>query len=149
MDEPRQPLRPSDRAFVSPAQARADAEAFGRLAQYKRPQHASPPLIGADLVDFYKEHVERRQNRFGKLADIWATFIPSTLLPHTCLESFHAGTLKVLVDSSSHLFELKTVFLAGLEKQILLAGRSAGLRKITTRLGRWYEGDDSGKLKFD
>lgn len=115
---------------------------FRRVARVKACPPPQTATLGADLIEFFKKDVQRRQGKFGKIADIWAQLIPETLLDHTCLESFHAGTLKVLVDTSSHLFELKTVLLAGLQKQILMAGRSAGLRKITLRLGRWYDGDD-------
>lgn len=128
--------------------AEKDLAELRRLARHKQPRPRETPTLGLDLVGFFKQHVERRQSKFGRIADAWAQLIPSTLLPHTCLESFHAGTLKVLVDSSSHLFELKTVLLAGLDKQILLACKSQGLRKITAKLGRWYEGEDCGRVKF-
>jgi hypothetical protein len=57
-----------------------------------------------------------------------------------CPESLNRGTLTVLVDSSAHLYDLKQLLLAGLEKQLLLACKSAGLRKIALKPGRWYEG---------
>jgi hypothetical protein len=125
-----------------------DEPLFRRLARHKQPRHPELPTLGADLVSFFKQHVQRRQSKFGRIAEVWEQLIPSTLLPHTCLESFHAGTLKVLVDSSSHLYELKTVLLAGLDQQILLACKPHGLRKITPRLGRWYEGEDCGRVRF-
>jgi hypothetical protein len=55
-----------------------------------------------------------------------------------------------MVDSASHLYELKQVLLSGLEKQLMFACKGAGLRKITLRPGRWYDGDSSGdrKIKF-
>ena len=58
--------------------------------------------------------------------------------------------LTVLVDSSSHLYELKQLLLAGLQQQLLLACNAAGLRKITLKPGRWYEGDapDGRKPRF-
>lgn len=125
-----------------------DLAAFHRVAHHRQVRHATPPTLAADLVGFFKQHVEKRQSKFGRIADVWAQLIPSTLLPHTCLESFHAGTLRVLVDSSSHLYELKTVLLAGLQQQILLACRREGLRKITPKLGRWYDGEDCGRVRF-
>jgi len=62
----------------------------------------------------------------------------------------HRGTLMVLVDSSSHLYELKQLLLAGLDQQLLLACKSTGLRKISLKAGRWYDGDhpDDRRLKF-
>jgi hypothetical protein len=121
---------------------------FRRLVRVKQPRRRETPAIGQDLVQFFKKHVQSRQSKFGRIADVWNTLIPSTLLGHTCLESFHAGTLKVLVDTAPHLYELKTVMLAGLEQQILLACKTSGLRKISMKIGRWYEGDDCAKLTF-
>lgn len=117
--------------------------ALKRMTRYKQTVHAKFETLGADLLGFFKHDIQKKQTRFGKVAEIWQQLIPSTLIEHTCIESFTTGTLKVLVDSSSHLYELKTVLLAGLEKQILIAGKSHGLRKINMRLGRWYDGDDA------
>ncbi|MCS7032374.1 MAG: DUF721 domain-containing protein [Phycisphaerae bacterium] len=115
---------------------------FRRLVRHKRPPALPVKPIGADLVEFYKKDIQRKQTRLSHIATVWQQLIPETLIAHTCLESFHAGTLKVLVDSSPHLYELKTVLLAGLQQQILLACRPVGLRRITLKPGRWYEGDD-------
>jgi len=124
---------------------------FRRMARHKQTVHAKFETLGADLIAFFKKDIQKKQARFGNVATVWEQLIPSTLVDHTCLETFHAGTLKVLVDSSSHLYELKTVLLSGLEKQILLACKSQGLRKITLKLGRWYDGDDvqTRRVTFD
>ena len=62
----------------------------------------------------------------------------------------HRGSLTVLVDTASHLYELKQLLLAGLQQQLLLACKSAGLRKISLKPGRWYEGtNQERKLRFD
>ena len=47
----------------------------------------------------------------------------------------------MLVDSSSHLYELRTLLLSGLQQQVLIACKSTGLRKINLKHGRWYLGD--------
>ena len=56
-------------------------------------------------------------------------------------------------DQDSHykdLYELKQLLLAGLEQQLLLACKAAGLRKITLKSGRWYDGtDDARRVRFD
>ena len=75
--------------------------------------------------------------------------VPMSLLEHCSVESLNRGMLTLLVDSASHLYDLKTLLLAGLEKQLLLACKSAGLRKVTLRPGRWYDGDGvEKKLNF-
>ena len=125
--------------------------AFKRLAQVKQSAPISTPALGPEMLAFFKQSVERRQAKFGKIARCWDQLIPETLAEHCALESFSRGTLSVLVDSSSHLYELKQLLLAGLQQQLFLACNSAGLRKITLRPGRWYDGDSpaAGKLRFD
>lgn len=136
---------------MQPNGDRLSEAAYRRMARHKQTPELRIETLGADLISFFKKDVQKKQNRFGKIAEAWLTLIPITLVDHTCLESFQSGTLKVLVDSSSHLYELRTVLLAGLEKQILLACKSQGLRKITMKIGRWYDGDDDRqrKVKFD
>jgi hypothetical protein len=76
--------------------------------------------------------------------------VPQILSEHCALESLTRGTLTVMVDSSSHLYELKQLLLSGLEQQLLIACKTAGLRKITLRSGRWYQGESptDRKIRF-
>lgn len=136
---------------MMPADPSMTEHAFRRMAVVKAVSRGQLPTLGADLVTFFKRDVQKRQDRLGRIAEVWAQLIPEVLLDHTCLEGFSGGTLKVLVDSSSHLYELKTVLLSGLQKQILLACKTTGLRKITPKLGRWYAGDDpqQRRITFD
>ena len=80
-----------------------------------------------------------------KNAECWGRLIPDILTDHCALESFSRGTLVVVVDSSPHLYELKQLLLSGLQKQLLIACKSAGLRKITLKAGRWYTGDGADR----
>jgi hypothetical protein len=124
---------------------------FRRMARVK--QSAEPPVaaLGAEMVAFFKRSVEKRQTKFARIADAWSQLVPETLAAHCALESFSRGSLTVLVDSASHLYELKQLLLAGLQQQLLLACANAGLRKINLRPGRWYEGDGEAgrKVRFD
>lgn len=105
--------------------------------------------LGPELLDFFKTSIQKRHTKLAAIAERWAQLIPETFQDHCALESFSAGTLKVIVDSSAHLYELKQLLLAGLQQQLLLACKSSGLRKITLKLGRWYDGDGSErKLRF-
>ena len=89
--------------------------------------------------------------KFGKIGDAWSQLVPELLDRHCCLESFYRGHLTVLVDSSPQLYDLKQLLLSGLQQQLLLACKSAGLRKITLKPGRWYDPTEEGfqKLRFD
>src|SRR4051812_7366650 len=110
---------------------------LARLDRVKRiTRHTGDPL-GPEMVAFFKQAVEKRQTKFAKIARCWAQLVPETLAEHCALESFSRGSLTVLVDSASHLYELKQLLLAGLQQQLLLVCASVGLRKITLRPGRW------------
>lgn len=123
-----------------------DAE-LKRLARVKG---GRPPLraglLGPEMVGFFKKSVQQRHTKLGAIAESWARLVPELLNDHCALESFSRGTLVVIVDSSSHLYQLKTLLLAGLQQQLLVACGSSGLKKINLKLGRWYEqggGDDA------
>jgi hypothetical protein len=124
---------------------------FDRLQRVK---HAPPKpfdALGGEVVEFFKHSVQKRQSRLGRIAESWAALVPQLLAEHCCLESLSRGTLTVLVDSSAHLYDLKQLLLAGLEQQLLLACRQAGLKKIALKRGRWYEGEGDGgqRVRFD
>jgi hypothetical protein len=120
------------------------------LPRLQRVKQSLPPAqkrLGEEMVSFFKNSVKKRHTKLGKIAEGWSQLVPGLLNDHCSLESFSRGTLVVIVDSSSHLYQLKTLLLAGLERQLLLACGSANLRKITLKSGRWYEGDEAGTRK--
>jgi hypothetical protein len=125
-----------------------DNAELGRLHRVKQTSSRSAPALGPELLSFFKHSVQRRHAKLEKIADTWGRLIPATLLEHCALEGFHAGTLKIIVDSSPHLYELKQLLLAGLQDQILLACKSTGLRRITLKPGRWYDGDNARDRKI-
>lgn len=118
-----------------------------RLARYKRTDAPMTQAIGPELLAFYKHSVEKRQVKFGKIADAWMQLVPEILADHCSLESFSKGSLTVIVDSAPHLYELKQLLLAGLQQQLFLAARSSGLRKIILKRGNWCNADQ--RVEFD
>ena len=126
----------------------------GELTRLHRFKQSRPPThapLGPEMVSFFKQSVAKRHTKLSKIAECWAALVPETLNDHCALESLSRGSLTVIVDSSSHLYELKQLLLAGLEQQLMLACKSAGLRKITLKPGRWYDDGDAGadrKLRF-
>jgi hypothetical protein len=117
------------------------------LPRLARVKHSAPPPIdalGPDLIDFFKRSVQKRQTKLAKIAECWGRLVPELINEHCALEGFSpkTGTLTVVVDTASHLYELKQLLLAGLQQQLLIACGAAGLRKVSLRPGRWYEGDD-------
>jgi hypothetical protein len=125
------------------------AQSLTRLQRFKQVTPPQTPALGAEMIAFFKQSVEKRQTKLGKIAECWAQLVPETLLGHCALDSLHRGSLTVLVDSASHLYELKQLLLAGLQQQLLFACKSTGLRKITLKPGRWYDdGGDGRKPRF-
>src|SRR5205085_8224816 len=118
-----------------------------RLHSAKRGAPAAMPLLGTEVVQFFKRSVDKRQRKFGKIAKCWEKLVPESLQQHCCLESLHRESLTVIVDSSAHLYELKQLLLDGLENRLKLACQSTGLRKISLKAGKWYEGEPDGKQR--
>ena len=125
-----------------------DAE-LSRLARLKSVQHKSAEPLGPQMISFFKHSVQKRQTQMSKIAECWSSLVPELLNDHCALESLTRGTLTVLVDTSSHLYQLKQLLLSGLQQQLLLACKAAGLRKITLKPGRWYEEGEARKPRFD
>ena len=128
--------------------ARTEAE-LRRLARVKHSAAAPIDALGPAMVAFFKQSVQKRQTKLAQIAECWGRLVPELLNDHCALEGFTAksGTLTVVVDSASHLYELKQLLLAGLEQQLLLACSAGGLQKIVLRRGRWYEGEDPSDRK--
>ena len=121
---------------------RGDSE-LRRLVAAKGAVHPAGGKLGADVVQFFKQSVDKRQRKFGKIAQCWTQLVPEKVAEHCALESLHRGSLTVIVDSASHLYELKQMLLEGLENQLKRACPSANLRKVMLKPGRWYEGDEA------
>ena len=64
----------------------------------------------ANIVDkFIRREVAPRQKKLSRLGQVWRELLPKELLEHTCLENLYRGTLRVLVDDASSLFELNQI----------------------------------------
>ena len=129
---------------------RSSTSEFEKLYRVKHAPSRSFEALGPEMIAFFKNSVQKRQTKLGKIAECWGRLVPPTLNEHCALESFSRGSLTVIVDSSSHLYEMKQLLLAGLQQQLLIACKSTALRKITLKPGRWYAGDNapSRKIQF-
>lgn len=117
-----------------------------RMARFKAPSHGTGALAGGEMLEFFKV-VQKRQPKLEAVARAWETLVPEMFQRHTCLEGLNRGTLTVLVDSSSHLYELRQLLLAGLEKQLAVACKTAGVKKVSLKRGQWYD-ERTGAPKF-
>lgn len=122
-----------------------------RLDRVKRVERAPATALGPEMVSFFQQSVQKRQTKLAQIGECFGRLVPETLSDHCSLESLNRGSLTVLVDSASHLYELKQLLLAGLQQQLLMACKSAGLRKIILKPGRWYDEtpDSARRLRFD
>ena len=111
---------------------------LSRLARVKQAKHKAPSPLGPEMVSFFTQSVQKRQTKFAKVGECFSRLVPETLAEHCTLDSFNRGILTVLVDSASHLYELKQLLLAGLQQQILLTCKSSGLKKIALKPGTFH-----------
>ena len=112
-----------------------DLSDLARLDRYKRRDNTVGSALGESMADLLHGPIARQEKKFGKLSDAWLATVPPRYHERCSLESFHRGKLVVLVESAPHLFELKQLLLAGLEKQLLVACKAAGLTKVHLRRG--------------
>ncbi|MFN4244154.1 MAG: hypothetical protein ACK4PI_13065 [Tepidisphaerales bacterium] len=119
-----------------------------RLARHRTVRHPEPVLLGNEAVRFYRFCAQRQKPAMLAISRICQQLIPELFHPHLCIEGFQRGTLTLMLDSAAHLYELRQLLLAGLERQLLLAGAPHGLRRITLKRGRWYD-PDTGLPRFD
>src|SRR5436305_14763536 len=101
------------------ARLRKPEDPLARLARVKASPPAVPDPLGPELISFFKTSVQKRQTKLEKIADCWSQLVPELINEHCALEGFARGTLTVVVDTASHLYELKQLLLAGLAKQLL------------------------------
>jgi hypothetical protein len=100
-----------------------------RLSEVKRINRRSGEPLGPEMVTFFKQ-AERRQNKFGKIGGMLVAADPRRLQrPLRPRELSIAARLPSWSTAPRHLYELKQLLLAGLQQQLLLACKSAGLRE--------------------
>ncbi|HSU68931.1 MAG TPA: DciA family protein [Tepidisphaeraceae bacterium] len=114
----------------------SDLKRLSRIKKFVPPQAVA---LGPEMIQFFQRSVQKRQTKLSKIGEAFGRLVPETLTDHCAIESLHRGTLTVLVDSASHLYELKQLLLAGVQQQLMLACKSAGLKKVSLKPGRWYE----------
>jgi hypothetical protein len=118
-----------------------DFLALQRIQRFRQSTPKATPKLTDEFVNFFKQSVQKRQTKLGKIAEAWQAHIEEGLCEHCSLESLYRGTLVVVVDSSAHLYQLKQVLLSGVEKKLVASCKSAGLRKVQLKPGRWYKGE--------
>jgi hypothetical protein len=104
--------------------------------------------LSQPLSWFMKHTLAKRARQLGQLAKIWDDLIPETIRDHTALEKFQGGVLTVLVDSPAHRFQLQTLLMGGLLRE--LQSRFPGaLNKVRVVPGRFYSVDLAGSRRYE
>jgi len=119
----------------APHASRAADAHLRRMAHFKRPIRPAIAPLGPEMISFFTQSVEKRHTKLGDICAHWAVLIPATLQDHCALKSLSRGSLTVMVDTAAHLYELKQLLLCGLERQLLMACKRNGLRRIVLRRG--------------
>ncbi|MHC4456178.1 MAG: DciA family protein [Planctomycetota bacterium] len=71
----------------------------------KRP--TGPVRLGDALKEIMEGRIGPQQVRFEKVSGAWRNLLPTELYEHCRIAGISAGCLEVIVDSPSHLYELK------------------------------------------
>jgi hypothetical protein len=108
---------------------------LARIHRVKQQTRYAPASLGDEAVSLFNKDIRKRHEKFGKISDAWATLVPELLRERATLSAYTKGTLTVLIDSASHLYELRQLLGSGLEAQLKLACASEGLRKVTLKRG--------------
>ena len=83
-------------------------EQLCRIAEWRtRPKWEMATRLGDTVKQLMKNRILRRQGRFGSVVGQWSQLLPSELSRHCKIVDISAGRLKVLVDSPSHMYELR------------------------------------------
>lgn len=104
--------------------------------------------LSLPLSSFMKHKLAKRARQLGQLAEIWDELIPEPIRDHTALERFHRGVLTVLVDSPAHRFQLQTLLMGGLTREIQSRFTGA-LNKVRVVPGQFYSVDLSGARRYE
>ena len=85
--------------------------------QNRQPYDPVVPLA-QPLTVLVKRALAKRVRQVGRLAAIWDEIIPDKIAAHTALEGLSRGTLRVLVDSAGHRYQLRALLDGGLFEAI-------------------------------
>ena len=78
----------------------------------------------------FKNEVEKPFKQIADLVEVWNRLVPAHIVDHTRLESMNRGTLRVIVESNSWLYELDKALRSGLQQQIISEFRGKAFRRI-------------------
>lgn len=90
------------------------------------PRDVSPGFI----KQLFEQQIAKPYRQLRGLGELWPQLVPADLLPHTSLQAFNRGVLRVGVDSSARLYELDRLLRQGLLRQLISAFKAGSLRSV-------------------
>ena len=109
------------------------ARRLERLRGFRIPPERDQSL--AFIQGQFDREVKRPHAQVKQAVELWAQLVPAELAAHTRLESLTRGTLKVVADSSTHLYELDRLLRGGVEQALIRGLRTSGLRRVKVVVG--------------
>jgi hypothetical protein len=105
--------------------------------------------LAQPMAVLMKHTLGKKVRQLSKLAVVWDEVLPASIREHTALDSFRRGVLTVMVDSSSHRYQLQMLLTAGLMTEI--RNRFSGpLNKIRLIPGQFCSIDiETGTKRYD
>lgn len=100
--------------------------------------------LGDTLRGLVQKRILPRQENLSALGRAWGALLPQELQEHSCLDDFRRGRLKVLVDTSAHLYELTLLLQGGLTDQLREQCPGIGLNEVKLVRGLWYQMNGDG-----
>ena len=82
----------------------------------------------------FRVEVEKPYKQISDLVEVWQRMVPEHIEPHTKLESMARGTLRVVVETNSWLYELDKILRSGLQQQIISEFRGKAFRRVQLRV---------------
>lgn len=104
--------------------------------------------LSMSLSLLMKRKLAKRVRQLSKLATLWDQLLPQSIRDHTALDSLQDGVLTVVVDSSSHRFQLQTLLNGGLQREIQSKLPTA-LNRIKLVPGQFYSVDLAGSQRYE
>ncbi|MFA9478795.1 DUF721 domain-containing protein [Phycisphaerales bacterium AB-hyl4] len=93
-----------------------------------------PDLTLRFLEKQFQRDIARPHKQLAQLVELWSQLVPPDLARHTRLESLSRGVLRIVVDSSPHLYELDNLLRAGLERDLIRQHTGPAFRRIKLQI---------------
>ena len=97
--------------------------------------------LGNAVQTFMDRVVEPRQEKLGQLALAWSQLLPPELDQHSCLGNLYRGTLRVLVDDATSLYELNLLQQQGLLNELRQLCPTVSVSSLRLVRGHWLPDD--------